>query len=279
MKTALLFIVFNKPDTTKKVFESIKNAKPQKLYIACDGPRNGNLEDINKINNVKKIIENIDWECKVFKLYRNKNLGCRFACIEAIDWFFENEEEGIIVEDDTLPRISFYEFCEKMLETYKEKKVVMHIGGFKPIHVGRDAFSISFTRATHVWGWATWRDRWNLYKKEIINEEKLKILHQYEYFQDQRKSKQRVNILQKVSKGTINSWAYQWNYTVRSNSGLAIRPCVNLVDNLGIEHEDATNTTKKIKLPNSEEIDLENLLLPPWIIPNRTLEKQFEKKL
>lgn len=278
MRTSILFIVFNKPDTTKKVFESIRNAKPQKLYVACDGPRKGNLEDVNKINNVKKIIENVDWNCKVQKLYRETNLGCRFACIEAINWFFTNEKEGIILEDDVLPRISFYRFCEKMLEIYRDKKVIMHIGGFKPLHIGKDGFSISFTRATHVWGWATWRDRWKSFSKEKIEEEKLNILDRYEYFQIEKKTKQRAKILKKVTEGN-NIWDYQWNYAVRSNSGLAIRPCVNLVENLGINHRDATNTIKKMKLPNSEEIDLKNLLLPPWIIPNRTLEKQFENKL
>ena len=278
MHTPVLFIVFNRPDTSKRVFESIKRAKPPRLYLSCDGPRDGNLEDHEKVDNVKKIIENVNWECQVYKLYRTTNLGCRLAVIEAINWFFENEEEGIILEDDTLPSISFYKFCEKMLKAYKDKKVIMHIGGFKPHHIGKDGFSISFTRATHIWGWATWRDRWKYYRKEPISDEQLKFLHKYEYFQLERKTKQRVKVLKKVLEEK-NTWDYQWNYAVRSNSGLAIRPCINLVENIGIAHKDATNTFQKIKFPNSQDIDLENLIMPPWIIPNRILENQFERNL
>ena len=116
MHTPVLFMVFNRPDTSKRVFESIKRAKPPRLYLACDGPREGNLEDNEKIHNVKKIIENVNWDCQVNKLYRTKNLGCRLAVVAAINWFFENEEEGFNLEDDTLPSSSLYKLCENMRE-------------------------------------------------------------------------------------------------------------------------------------------------------------------
>ena len=244
MKTPILFNVFNRPDTTKKVFESIKSVKPQRLYLACDGPRQGNLNDNKKICQVKKIIEKINWECKVYKLFREENLGCKLAISEAINWFFEKEKEGIILEDDTLPSESFYEFCEIMLEKYQDKKVIMHIGGYKPKNIDRDQYSISFTRATHIWGWATWKDRWNLYNKEIISEHNLKLLQNYEYFLNEKKTRKRIKILRKISSGEIDTWDYQWNYAIRSNSGLAIRPCVNLVQNIGLAHKDATHTLR-----------------------------------
>ena len=145
MNTPILFLVFNRPDTTKKVFESIKAIKPKRLYISCDGARLDNENDKEKIKEVKEIFKNIDWECQVYKRFRDKNLGCKLAVIDGINWFFDQEEEGIILEDDTLPSNSFYNFCEFMLEKYRENKVVMHIGGYKPPHIGRDNFSISFT--------------------------------------------------------------------------------------------------------------------------------------
>ena len=279
MNTPILFLVFNRPDTTKKVFESIKAVKPSRLYISCDGARLDNDNDKEKIKEVKEILKNIDWECQVYKRFRNKNLGCKLAVIDGINWFFDQEEEGIILEDDTLPSNSFYNFCEFMLEKYRENKVVMHIGGYKPPHIGRDNFSISFTRATHIWGWATWKDRWKYYKGDLTNVKMLKLLPEFEYFTKKSKVRKRIKILEQINNKKLDTWDYQWNFAVRTNSGLAIRPNVNLVRNIGIGHIDATHTKKNIKESESEEFNMNNLRLPPWIMPNRSLEKQFESKL
>ncbi len=117
----VLFIVFNRPDTTLKVFESIRKAKPKKLYIACDGPRDSNDADVEKIKKVREICKGIDWTCELKTRFRKKNLGCKYAVSSAINWFFENEEEGIILEDDTLPSNSFFEFCSYFLDYYRDE--------------------------------------------------------------------------------------------------------------------------------------------------------------
>lgn len=279
MNIAILFLVFNRPDTTRKVFESIKSVKPKRLYLSCDGSRSNNIDDTKKIKEVKEIFRNIDWDCEVFTRFREKNLGCKLAVIDGINWFFEKEEEGIILEDDTLPSKSFYYFCQFMLEKYRENKVVMHIGGYKPAHVGKDNFTISFTRATHIWGWATWRDRWKHYKGDLTSEKMLDLLPDFEYFSRKGKIKKRVKILEQINNNKLDTWDYQWNFAVRTNSGLAIRPCVNLVKNIGFGHIDATHTLKRIKVNEAVEMDIKNLKLPPWIMPNRNLERQFERKL
>ena len=279
MDTPILFLIFNRPDTTIKVFESIRIIKPKKLYISCDGPRKNNLYDLNNIEKVKKIVEKIDWECQIYKKYRKENLGCKIAVSDAINWFFKNEEKGIILEDDTLPSKSFYPFCELMLKKYEDKKVIMHIGGHKPSNIGKDGFSISYTKATHVWGWATWRDRWKNYSVDLNNTYNLNILPEFEYFERKRKIKKRTKLLQMIKNKTLDTWDYQWNFAVRTNSGLAIRPSVNLVKNIGFGHVDATHTLKRNKVNEAGEMDIKNLKLPPWIMPNRNLERQFERKL
>jgi len=111
LKTPVLFIVFNKPDTTLKVFEAIRKVQPKKLYIAADGPRENKDGEKEKTKMVREIYKMVDWPCIVKKLFRKKNYGCKYAVSSAIDWFFKNEEEGIILEDDTLPSNSFFEFC------------------------------------------------------------------------------------------------------------------------------------------------------------------------
>src|SRR6056297_619848 len=123
-ETPVLFLIFNRLDTTKQVFEEIRKAKPKQLFIAADGPRT--KQEKEKTDAVRKyVLDNIGWKCSVKKLFRNKNLGCKYAVSGAIDWFFENVEQGIILEDDCLPSQSFFRFCEELLEKYKDDERVM----------------------------------------------------------------------------------------------------------------------------------------------------------
>ena len=109
LETAVLFLVFNRLDTTKQVFEAIRKAKPPRLYIAADGPRESKEGEAEKVKAVREyVMSNINWDCEVKTLFRDKNLGCKYAVSGAIDWFFENEEMGIILEDDCLPSQSFF---------------------------------------------------------------------------------------------------------------------------------------------------------------------------
>ena len=128
-KTAVLFLVFNRPDTTIKVFEKIREAKPSRLYVAADGPREGYSDEKKKVMKVRKIATNVDWPCEVKTLFRDKNLGCKKGVGTAIKWFFEHEEQGIILEDDCLPDPSFFRFCEELLEEYRHNTKIMLVSG------------------------------------------------------------------------------------------------------------------------------------------------------
>ena len=116
IKSAVLFIIFNRPDTTKKVFDQIKAGKPGRLYIAADGPRMNRPGEEVLCRQTREIINDVDWPCEVKTLFRQTNQGCKEAVSSAIAWFFENEEEGIILEDDCLPNNSFFRFCDTLLE-------------------------------------------------------------------------------------------------------------------------------------------------------------------
>lgn len=280
LQTAVLFLVFNRPDTTQKVFDAIRKAKPPRLYVAADAARDSKPGEAEKVQQVRDIVKGVDWGCEVKTLYRDKNLGCKYAVSGAIDWFFENEEQGIILEDDTLPGQSFFWFCESMLGRYSESKAVMHIGGYKPENIGFDAYSISFTRATHVWGWATWRDRWKQYNVECRDRvQDLDSLAKYEYFINSTATGNRVALLKKLCMNEIDTWDFQWNMAVRFSGGVAIRPLVNLVENIGHGHEDATHTIKGSGVHGMHEIAVERVVTPPWILPNRDLERSFERGL
>ena len=127
--TPILFVIFNRLDTTFKVFEKIREIKPKKLYIAADGPRKQIEGENEKCAKVRSIETLVDWDCEVKTLFQSENLSCGPAVSTAISWFFNNEEQGIILEDDCLPNTSFFHFCEEMLNYYKENETIMHIGG------------------------------------------------------------------------------------------------------------------------------------------------------
>jgi len=152
-KTPILFLIFNRPDTTKRVFAKIKKVRPKFLYIAADGPRN--KDEMILTEKVRKlVIKSIDWDCQVKTLFRENNLGCGKAVSSAIDWFFKNEEMGIILEDDCLPDLSFFYFCEEMLKKYKSNPKIMHISGdnYLPDFSLTIDESYFFSKYIHIWG-------------------------------------------------------------------------------------------------------------------------------
>jgi len=168
LDTAILFLIFNRPETTRKVFERIRKARPKRLYIASDGPRLLNDSDNQKIIFSREIAMAVDWKCEVKTLFRKENLGCKFAVESAITWFFNQEEEGIILEDDCLPNADFFLFCQKLLEKYRNNKKVLTILGnnFQDGKI-RGSKSYYFSKYFHCWGWASWRRTWAYYDGKI----------------------------------------------------------------------------------------------------------------
>ncbi len=118
LKTAVLFLVFNRPDTTAQVFDAIRKARPPRLYVAADGPRANREGEAEKVAKVREIATAVDWPCEVRTLFRDANLGCKRAVSGALDWFFGEEEAGMVLEDDCLPHPDFFRFCDALLERY-----------------------------------------------------------------------------------------------------------------------------------------------------------------
>lgn len=245
-KKALLFLVFNRPETTAQVFEAIRKAKPHRLYVAADGPRPGRNGEAEKVAKVRQIATAVDWPCEVKTLFRNKNLGCKHAVSGAITWFFENEEQGIILEDDCLPHPDFFMFCENLLNLYAEDVRVAVITGnnFQNGHKRGDA-SYYFSKYNHCWGWATWRRAWRHYQGDISFWPEWK--HSDDWMKktpDPLERRYWENIFEQVRKNRIDSWAYPWTASVWYEGGLSATPCVNLVSNIGFG-VDSTHTRTK----------------------------------
>jgi len=247
--TPILFLIFNRPETTKKVFEQIKLVKPKQLFVAADGPRNSILDDEDKCVATRSIINEIDWPCQVKTLFRSKNLGCRLAVSTALDWFFSQVEEGIILEDDCLPHSDFFKFCELMLKKYRDDVQVMHISGdnFTSQSLLKQS-SYFVSKIPNIWGWATWRRAWQLYDGQLqtwqnfLDQEKIKNI-----FKSRIQQAIWLEVLAKSARGQENSWDWQWTYAVFDHNGLCLNPAVNLVSNIGFTKE--ALHTKRISHP------------------------------
>jgi hypothetical protein len=238
----VLFLVFNRPDTTTKVWEAIRLARPAKLYVAADGPRANRTDDVINTKAVREIIKHVDWPCEVKYLLRDENLGCRQAVSEAITWFFDHEPEGIILEDDCLPDPSFFPFCAALLEKYRnDQRVMMISGDHFGDHVQGDE-SYCFQAYAYIWGWASWRRAWQHYRSQPDTTttdtnawaDRLPDPYARKYFN---------KVVADSNKTTTGTWDYQWTYAILNQNGLVAMPCVNLIENIGFGQA-ATHTTE-----------------------------------
>ena len=234
LTTPVLFLVFNRLGTTKRVFEEIKKAKPKELFIAADGPRNE--EEKKKTDAVRDYVKkNINWKCKTKFLFREKNLGCKYAVSGAIDWFFKNVEQGIILEDDVLPNQSFFRFCQEMLERYKDNKRIMHLSGTNVEGISKIKEDYFFSNTFNVWGWATWRRAWKHYDVEMRDWEKWRIKC-FSFMKDYSliTKLKSWRIYELTSRNKINTWDYQWAFAIVRKKKLSIIPKKNLITNVGV---------------------------------------------
>jgi hypothetical protein len=268
LNTPVLYMVFNRLDTVKKTFQEIKKVKPKKLFIAADGPRTP--EEKKKTDEVRAfILKNINWKCKVNTLFRDKNLGCKYAVSSAIDWFFNNVEYGIILEDDCLPSQSFFRFCQEMLIKYKDNERIMHISGTNVEERSDIKESYFFSQTFNVWGWATWRRAWKFYDVEMKDWKKInqkEYLKSFDYNIIGRIRSKRIYDL--TYRGKLNTWDYQWDFICNLKKGICVVPKLNLITNLGFEEgTHTTNYDKKAKTLKRYQLEF------PLVMPDKIIIK------
>jgi hypothetical protein len=245
----LLFLVFNRPDTTAEVLKAIQAQRPERLYVACDGPRDGRPDEREAVHRVRQMIaEAVDWPCNLQTLYRDTNLGCKKAVSSALDWFFENEEAGIILEDDCLPHPDFWRFCGELLDKYADDERVFMISGDnfqEGKRVSDDSYYVS--ALTHIWGWAAWRRSWQKVDLDLSGYDEwvqrggLKRL-----FGPGRWERAWKRTFERYRQGRYNTWDYPFLFAAWKHDQYALLPSVNLVSNIGFGHQGATHTTTDV---------------------------------
>lgn len=268
-QTPILFLIFNRPDTTKLVFESIRSIKPANLYIAADGARKDKEGEHILCSETRSIIDSIDWECKIKTLFRNENLGCKIAVSSAIDWFFENEEQGIILEDDCLPSQSFYHYCETLLDFYKNSERIMHISGnnFQD-GITRGNASYYFSKYNHIWGWATWKRAWKTYDVNMSALPKAIEENFFNQMLSKNEKKFWLSHFKDIQLGNKNTWDYQTFLNQWLHHGLTVIPNKNLVTNIGFGG--GTNTAIEVKgLSNIASKEMNEIIHPNEISANK----------
>lgn len=274
-RSAVLFLVFNRPDVTCKVFDRIKEARPKRLYIAADGPRVNKEGEAQLCEETRAIIKKVDWDCEIKTLFREKNLGCKESVSSAITWFFDREEEGIILEDDCLPTNSFFRFCDTLLEKYRDDTRVRHITGCN-LQQGKkwgDA-TYYFSNISHVWGWAGWKRVWNEYDKSLSSYSNNEVRRQLgNIFSDPLIVDSWYDIFTQVKAGKINSWAYPLGFLNFFNNGLCIIPNYNLISNIGFG-ENATHTSNDDSLNANVELqEIMTITDPQVFLPEKKADE------
>ncbi|MCS7085222.1 MAG: glycosyltransferase family 2 protein [Bacteroidia bacterium] len=230
----ILFIVFNRPDTTARVWETLRTLRPKRLFVAADGPRNA--REAENCEQTRAIVRSPDWDCDLKKLFREYNAGLKRAVVEALDWFFDNVEEGVVLEDDCLAHPDFFRFCAAMLERFRDDDRVYHIGGNnwqRGRRVG--TWSAYFSLYPHIWGWATWRRAWKLMDAEMRLWPSFRDAGMMrELFPHPTVARWWQNRLERVWRGEFpGAWSYQWTFAGWVNGKLSLTPNVNLVSNIG----------------------------------------------
>lgn len=275
MNKAVLLVTFNRKDYLTQVFAAVAKAKPPRLYLASDGPRANKPGEKEVVEDIRKwMLKNITWPCDVKTRFLETNSGgCGPGVSGAVTWFFQNEKDGIVLEDDCVPVQSFFRYCEELLDRYADDKRVWHIAGDAPIRVKANS-TYYFSKTMHCWGWAGWADRWKYFNLRAVEygDEVFESISPNKKVQDYWR-----RIMRACQNGKIETWDYQWTMTIMSYHGLCITPCESLVMNIGSEGVHYSNQAAVVR--RRKTVELHGAIIHPGCVKcnDELSERIFEE--
>jgi hypothetical protein len=278
LQTPVALMLFKRPDTTARVFQAIRQAQPPKLFLIADGARADRPGEAEQCAATRAIVEQVDWDCQVFRNYAAVNLGCGTRLCTGLDWVFDQVEAAILLEDDCLPHPSFFQYCEELLHRYRHDTRIMTICGDRtPIgfQSRRPQDSYYFSIYPRIWGWATWRRAWKLRDMEMPQWQQIQAGDWLrDIFQDEAMVQTWQRTLQTTAEDLSGFWDYQWSLTCWLNHGLSIIPQVNLVSNLGFGVA-ASKTTNIDDLRANAAVEAMAfpLVHPPFMVADRQADR------
>ena len=246
LETPVAFIIFNRPDTTERVFKEISKVRPRRLLVVGDGPRTSKAGEAEKVAQTRAVIEKVDWDCEVMTNFTTENLGCKRRVSSGMDWVFGLTERAIVLEDDCMPSSSFFRYCEDLLEKYADDDRVFSISGDNFLNRRYpENYSYYFSRYPHPWGWASWRRAWKHYDVTISDWPALRdAVWLARQFDTENEVRYWTRTFDAVHAGNIDTWDYQLFLAAWKREALITVPAVNLISNIGFRL-DATHTTYK----------------------------------
>ena len=276
VESPILYCCYNRIENVKKSISVLKKIKCPKIYLALDGPKNNTI-DLKKCEEVKKYIQDCEFNSNVEYLIRGENLGCKEAIAGSIDWFFKSEKKGIILEDDLIPSSDFFKFCDYALKKYEKNENIMMISGTNYLGANVTSNKYNFSEHFLIWGWATWKRAWDKYDIEMKDwkdpDEKIKIKIRF--------SKKEFEFLTKKFDLYFNeysdTWDIQWYFKCIQNKGMSIMPEANLVTNIGLDGTHSNSFYKTLFL-NYGKLDIKNLESPIHIKVNKKVDLKIHQK-
>lgn len=274
-ETPILYIIFNRLDTVQQTFLQIKKQQPKELFIAADGPRLNKDGEAELCKNVRDwVLAQIDWECNVHTLFREGNLGCGKGVSSAITWFFDNVEQGIILEDDCLPRQSFFQFSQELLDRYKNNDDIYLISGTNVNDKHSYGKGYFFSKLGGIWGWASWKRAWQHFRfdiQDLLTDENIKIC---EINLGIKKSSE---WMRQIFFKDFDTWDYQWLFIRLLNNGLSIVPEKNLISNIGFNNSSTHTADSSNPFSNLSAKELNFPIKNVNISVSRQYDKFFSK--
>lgn len=270
VETPVLFTPFARPEYARRTFDAIKKARPRKLYFYSDKARKGNAEEEEKNNTVRALVNEIDWPCELKTFFREEHSGSVYTSVwDAFTWMFENEEQAIILEEDCVPSPAFFDFCDKLLPRFRDDKRIWVITGNNFIEgYNPNNYDYFFSSFPYMWGWASWRDRWQKIYTGDLPYDKIKEYRLFDQiYANRRAARQALRFTSRIIK--TRSWDYRFQISMKCHGGFGVIPRVNLVSNIGIfgAHNKGNYTVfRNRELPDFESYDIRNV--PPFIVPD-----------
>lgn len=278
LATPVLFLIFRQPEVTRTVFEQIRAARPRKLYIAADGPRPDRPDDIADCEATRAVVARVDWDCEVHTRFLPSNLGLKKAVSSALDWFFEAEEEGIILEYDCLPDPTFFPYCQAMLERYRGDTRIFSITGNNiQADIRRGDGDYYFSRFTAVWGWASWRRSWSLWRPNLEDFDVFLSSKVIASIVADKKGQQFwIRTFEAVHTGlNVTTWAFCLIYAQIKQGGYCVVPNHNLIRNIGFGAEGTNAVEPNHPLARLATCELGSYNEPTFFVPDLAADTEF----
>lgn len=282
VKTPVLFITFVRPDYARKTFDSIRAAQPSKLYFYSNKGRIEKEGEIERNEEIRSYISEVDWSCELHIWFRDECVNVYDSLRGAITWLFDNEEQGIILEEDCVPTMGFFSFCDQLIEKFRDDTKVWMISGDNYISYNPEGYDYIYSYMFQIYGWASWRDRWNKIDWDLIKiddflkSDKIKYL-----FPEKKQCKDRIRII----KDNVNNlrrtkcWDGIFHYTMFMNNAMCIYPKVLLVSNIGLVG--THNKSKEVSIFNTKAIYSDEYYSiknePPFPLPSIKFENKMYK--